>query len=183
MYGIEAINEANGWSLAALGILVVFSSLVILSIIISQLHKVLILWEKRKNLWPGNQIPEKSEAPESQQPHPEIGDEKESSPSGETQALPHPHTSPEDINEIAAIWAPLALELGDPFRLTDLYKTAAKHNFPHPHLTINRLRRENIILPADDGMFTFRHKPEECPGDQDKQGDTTDEKATEPSAE
>ena len=183
MYGIEAINDANGWNLAALGILVVFSSLIILSIIISQLHKMLLLWEKRKNLWPGNQIPEKSEAPETQQAHPEIGDEKESSPSGETQELPHPHTCPEDINEIAAIWAPLALELGDPFRLTDLYKTAAKHNFPHPHLTINRLRRENIILPADDGMFTFRHKPEECSGDHDKQGDTTDEKATEPSTE
>lgn len=183
MYGIEAINDANGWSLAALGILVVFSSLIILSIIISQLHKVLILWEKSGNLWPGGGIPDKPETPAKQQPHSENGDGKESSPSADAQPLPHPHICPENINQIAAIWAPLAQELGDPFKLPDLYEAAAKHNFPHPHLTINRLRRENIILPADDGRFTFRHKPAECPDDPGKQGDATDGTTTTPLAE
>ena len=41
MYGFDAINASNGWSIAAVGVIIVFAGLVILSLIISQLHKVL----------------------------------------------------------------------------------------------------------------------------------------------
>ncbi|MBL0731242.1 MAG: OadG family protein, partial [Desulfosarcina sp.] len=41
MYGFEAISAYNGWSMSIVGVLIVFSGLVILSITISQIHKVL----------------------------------------------------------------------------------------------------------------------------------------------
>jgi hypothetical protein len=39
--GLEAIAAHNGWSIAALGISIVFTGLIILSFTIAQLHKVL----------------------------------------------------------------------------------------------------------------------------------------------
>ncbi|MCF6246649.1 MAG: hypothetical protein L3J69_04730 [Desulfobacula sp.] len=45
MYGIEAINANNGWAISIVGITIVFSGLVTLSSVISQLHKVLAIWE------------------------------------------------------------------------------------------------------------------------------------------
>lgn len=43
MYGLEAINAHNGWSMAVVGPLIVMSGLTILAIIISQLHKLVAL--------------------------------------------------------------------------------------------------------------------------------------------
>src|SRR6056297_1504342 len=48
MTGIEAIVHHNGFSMAAVGITIVFTALVTLSILIAQLHKLLILWDNRK---------------------------------------------------------------------------------------------------------------------------------------
>ncbi|MEN8212519.1 MAG: OadG family protein [Thermodesulfobacteriota bacterium] len=45
MYGLEAINANNGWSIAVVGVTIVFSGLVMLSFVISQLHKILDLWK------------------------------------------------------------------------------------------------------------------------------------------
>ncbi|MBW1726140.1 MAG: OadG family protein [Deltaproteobacteria bacterium] len=39
MYGLQAIAAYNGWAMALAGALIVFSGLVILSFVISQLHK------------------------------------------------------------------------------------------------------------------------------------------------
>ncbi len=148
MYGIEAINAANGWNLAALGILVVFLSLIILSIIISQLHRILAVWDKKEDLLPGGMTVDRSQI---------RGNEKAAS-SGREETVPHPHVCPGDINEIAAIWAPLAEKIDDPFLLADLYKLAVKNDFPHPHMTIQRLWQENILVPAGDRMFRFQYE-------------------------
>ncbi len=48
MYGFDAISANNGWSIAAVGIIIVFSGLVVLSFIISQLYKVLDFIENPK---------------------------------------------------------------------------------------------------------------------------------------
>ncbi len=48
MYGLDAINANNGWSIAAVGIIIVFAGLVSLSLIISQLHRVLTFIEDPK---------------------------------------------------------------------------------------------------------------------------------------
>jgi hypothetical protein len=40
LYGIEAIEAANGWAMAIAGALIVMAGLAILSLVISQLHKL-----------------------------------------------------------------------------------------------------------------------------------------------
>ena len=45
MTGLEAISAHNGWSIAAVGITIVFTGLTMLCIILSQLYKVLDFWE------------------------------------------------------------------------------------------------------------------------------------------
>ncbi|WP_300459313.1 OadG family protein [Desulfobacula sp.] len=47
MYGLEAINAYNGWAMAITGPLIVISGLAILSIIISQLHKIIAIFDKK----------------------------------------------------------------------------------------------------------------------------------------
>jgi hypothetical protein len=48
LYGLEAINTNNGWAISTVGITIVFSGLVMLSLVIAQLHRALALWEKLK---------------------------------------------------------------------------------------------------------------------------------------
>ena len=50
MYGLNAINTHNGWAISVVGISIVFNGLVLLSLAISQIHKLLSLWENRNNI-------------------------------------------------------------------------------------------------------------------------------------
>ena len=47
MYGFDNITANNGWAIAVIGASIVFAGLVILSFVISQIHKVLELWDRR----------------------------------------------------------------------------------------------------------------------------------------
>jgi hypothetical protein len=145
---LNAISDAGGWQMAALGVGIVFLSLIVLSIIISQLHNVLELWDSRKSLL------QKSPQPDSV---------LETRPPAK---LPHPSVCPEDILKVADLWAPLIRQLDDRFRLQDLYEKAAANNFPHPHLTINRLRQAGMLVLEDNGLFTWNAnaKDADCNG-------------------
>ncbi|MEJ2270181.1 MAG: hypothetical protein P8Y04_10475, partial [Desulfobulbaceae bacterium] len=46
MIGLQAISANNGWSMAFVGALIVMCGLASLSFIISQLHKIIGLFEK-----------------------------------------------------------------------------------------------------------------------------------------
>ena len=48
MYGFDNITANNGWAMAVVGASIVFAGLVVLSFVISQIHKILELWEKRE---------------------------------------------------------------------------------------------------------------------------------------
>ncbi len=48
MLDFGAISDQSGWSIAIVGITIVFTGLIGLSIIVSQLHKVLMFWENRR---------------------------------------------------------------------------------------------------------------------------------------
>ena len=156
MYGIEAINQAEGWSLAALGILVVFSSLVVLSIIISQLHKALDALEGWKKTL-GSKLAAKPAPEDIRQ---QAIDEETTKFLESREVIPQPDVCLENIHTISASYEPLVEKTGDPFRLSDLYNAASESGFPHPHLTITCLRWANIIVPADNQMFTFRRAPD-----------------------
>ncbi len=51
MTGLEAIKAHNGWAISFLGVIIVFSGLVLLSFTISQLHRALAIWENRGDVW------------------------------------------------------------------------------------------------------------------------------------
>jgi hypothetical protein len=137
LYGLKAISVYNGWAMAFAGALIVFSGLVVLSLVISQLHKVLMFFEKK--------------SPDVQ-PYPEIP-VVEPSEDGFGFLLPEPF--PADLNEIVQLYTPLVETLGESFYLSELYEILRKNNFPHPHLTLTVLRESKILIPDGDGVFTW----------------------------
>lgn len=149
MYGLSAIEAANGWSMAILGISIVFAGLITLSFIISQLHKVLDMWENWG--WINGKGDRKTDrdTPVTAENH------------LHAQLCSHPYFCPTDIDELAAIWEPLVNRLESPFCLADLHELARKHNFPHPHLSINRLRNSNILVPIGDRLFEWNTEANE----------------------
>jgi hypothetical protein len=132
LYGIEAINASNGWAIAIIGASIVMSGLAFLSFVISQLHRIITTFENLKARWK-----RKPKATDTNLDEPD-----------------HSHF-PTDINDAAAIFQPLIKGLADSFQLSELYALSRKRNFPHPHLTITRLREAGILSPQGDGLFTW----------------------------
>ena len=137
MYGLEAINNANGWAMAYTGAIIVFSGLVVLSFVVSQLNKVLGFWENFMSKFNQNHTPVQTE---------EAQDE-------DTSVIPH--RFPADINEAARYYSHLIEDLEQPFELTRLYEICQQKGFPHPHITISNFRQARILIPAGDGRFTW----------------------------
>lgn len=141
LYGLENISANNGWAMAVAGTMIVFSGLVILSLAISQLHKVLLFWDKRKA---GCDTADSGPARTAE------------SQSAET--IP-PETFTLDIHETANYYSKLIEQLGQPFQLADLYKLCRESGFPHPHLTLKQFQAVKILIPEGDGFFTWHHQP------------------------
>ena len=137
MYGLEAINAANGWAMAAVGAIIVFSGLVVLSFVISQLNKILSFWENLISNFKKNHKAKQTD---------ELQDEDNAVV---------PHHIPSDIKEAARYYSHLIEDLDQPFELTRLYEISQQKGFPHPHITISNFRQANILVPAGDGLFTW----------------------------
>ncbi len=137
MYGLHAIAVHNGWAMALAGALIVFSGLVVLSFVISQLHKVLTFFEKKTVYM---------------EPEPETSDIE---PHKDKPWLLLPKQFPEDIKEIARLYKPLVEEIGETFYLSELYEMSRKNDFPHPHITLTAFRESKILIPDGDGVFTW----------------------------
>lgn len=137
MYGLHAIASYNGWSMAFAGALIVFSGLVLLSFVISQLHKILIFFEKKPVY-----IDRNSETFDIE-------------PQEDKPWLSLPKEFPTDINEVARLYKPLIEEIGQTFYLSRLYEMSKKNDFPHPHITFTAFRESGILIPDGDGVFTW----------------------------
>jgi hypothetical protein len=146
LYGLKAIAVHNGWAMALAGALIVFSGLVVLSLVISQLHKVLLFFDKK---------------PVDIQHDPEIldGEPPQVAPGF---LLPEPF--PEDLNTIVKLYEPLVEALGESFYLPELYEILRKNDFPHPHITLTALRDAKILIPDGDGVFTWNPPTENDEG-------------------
>ena len=142
MYGLEAIAAHNGWTMALAGALIVFSGLVVLSFVISQLHKILNIWDKKFPQVPEDQEPAPDEKPEDEP------------------IISLPKEFPSDINDVAKLYQPLIDEIGETFYLSNLYATARKNAYPHPHITLTAFREHDIIISHGDGVFSW-NQPEE----------------------
>lgn len=129
MYGFDAISDNNGWFIAAIGVSIVFTGLIVLSLVIAQLHKVLALVEKLTSK--SEKIPE---------PKPDIL---------------IPPADPNDVETAVQVFTPLIEELSSEFQLSELYALAKEYHLPHPHLSIRCLLESGRLQPLGDGVFVF----------------------------
>lgn len=135
MYGLEAIQANNGWAMAVTGAFIVMIGLAVLSFIISQLHRIIELFDvlsDRKS--------KKLNAPKQT-----VGLEPQA-------ALP----PLSDLNETMNRFKPFTREIGDPFDLAALFQIFIHHDDPHPHLTIRSLREQGYLVPDGSGLFTWK---------------------------
>ena len=132
MFSIENITANNGWAMALAGAIIVMTGLSVLSLVISQLHKLVALFEKKD--------PAKTKGPAANDPE-----------SPDVAVL----SDPADMAETAKLYQTAASELGREFELRQLYAVAAQKQMPHPHLSIRSLREAGIIVPAGDGLFSW----------------------------
>ena len=137
MYGLHAIATHNGWAMALAGALIVFSGLVVLSFVISQLHKILIFFEK-KTVYIDRDSETFDIEPQEDKPW-----------------ISLPKQFPTDIKEVAHLYKPLVEELGETFYLSQLYEMSIKNDFPHPHITLTAFRESKILIPDGDGVFAW----------------------------
>jgi hypothetical protein len=138
LYSLENITAANGWAMAAVGASIVFLGLVVLSFVISQMHKILEYWENRGSektrpiIQPAATAPAKSDDAVFKAQH-----------------IP-------EVSELSDTYGPLIEELDEPFVLTQLFEIAKDNDLPHPHLSINRLREAGLLIAQEDGTFTWK---------------------------
>jgi len=117
--------------MAIVGAMIVFSGLVVLSLTIAQLHRIIAFFENRKKPPP----------------------DSESSETPVTDTVPEQF--PENIDEAVALYKPLVEQLGERFKLNDLYTISREKNFPAPHHVIKMLRQEKFLLPLGGGDFKW----------------------------
>lgn len=117
-----------------MGVSVVFTGLILLSLCISQLHKMIDFWEN-------------------------IGKDKDPQPQ---QYLTPPVESsvfqsfvPDEDSESIRQYKILVDRLDQPFSLPDLLKFAERVGLHNPHSTINYLLEKKIIIPDKDGYFIW----------------------------
>jgi len=140
VYGFEAISMHNGWAMAMAGALIVFSGLVVLSTVISQLHKVLEFFEDRIDRYKAKRAAVSSEG--SPEP-PEFKKENENSFLA-------------DLDRVINRYKTASEPLGETFALTELYRLARAIDAPHPHLTISYFKQHDYLIAHGDGIFSWR---------------------------
>ncbi len=137
MFGFENITANNGWSMAVVGASIVFIGLVVLSFVISQVHKILKLWEQRDEFLNRYKKQAQIEEPKTIK-----------APVAIQRHLP-------STKELASIYRPLVEQLKQPFDILQLFEISNKMGLPHPHLSIKYLQQAGILVPQGDGMFTW----------------------------
>lgn len=130
MTGIDAITANNGWVMAITGALIVMCGLAVLSFLISQLHKIIALFEKK-------------------QPQPVPEEKGESAEKASLFIL-------DDLAATARIYQGISVQLGPKFDLIKLYQLLNSETLPHPHITIRSLRDAGYLAPAGDGLFCWK---------------------------
>ncbi len=140
MFGFEAIAAHNGWAMALAGALIVMAGLSVLSFVISQLHRIVDLFEYRKKN------------------HAKTQNGSQTDPVGDRQIFSVPRQTAEDIMETATRYKKLVEQLGPSFQLSELYAVSIKHGLPHPHLTIKALREAGILVPRGNGVFSWNQE-------------------------
>ncbi len=135
MYGIEAINANNGWAISVVGISIVFSGLVVLSIVISQLYKCLDFYENPGKFKKWFSRKNKQDKPLE---------------TGLTLLV-----LTEEQKEISKQFALLVNTLEDHFSLSRLLGLARVSGVKNVHSNLNILLKSDIVFPDKEGFFCW----------------------------
>lgn len=133
MYGLAAIEQANGWAMALAGACIVLSGLTVLSFLISMLRHL-----------------------------PGVSDQKPTPPKEPVAPPPPapkkaaPERLPDNINDAALIVAELTEELGESFTLMELHCQCKEAGLPNPHMSIKCFREAGLLLPLGEGQFSWQ---------------------------
>ena len=136
LYGLEAINANNGWAISAVGISIVFTGLVVLSLVISQLHKVVDLYEN----------PEKIKEWFAPKPAPEPEPEALAEAAADLSEAQR-----DDVRQFEL----LAKTLDAHFALPRLLHLAESRGINTPHSNLNLLLNIGIVVPDMEGYFCW----------------------------
>jgi len=131
MYGLAAIQQANGWAMAGAGACIVLSGLALLAFLISMLPRLTGLFEPKI-------LPVSTEQKQTEVPSAIV-----------------PEKLPADVNAAALIYISLTESLGKRFSLIELHIKSRELNLPHPHLSINRFRDAGILVADGEGLFSW----------------------------
>jgi hypothetical protein len=132
MYGLAAIQHANGWAMAGAGACIVLVGLAVLSFLISMIPRVTGYFEEKT--------------------HPPV----EKAETATNPKMIVPEKLPEDLDAAATIYISLTEELGENFNLIELHRKSKEIGLPHPHLSINRFRDAGILVSVGDGRFAWQ---------------------------
>ena len=135
LYGLENISAHNGWAISLVGVSIVFVGLTLLSLSISQLHKILDIWETKEK-------------------HTNNRD-RTTVPLTEVKTKPLPSMSANEIENIRQ-YKMIVDRIGDPFSLPKLLYLAKKIGLERPHSTINNLLVKKIIVSDGKGYFIWK---------------------------
>ena len=126
--------------MAVIGASIVFAGLVILSFVISQIHKVLELWDRRGT---SQEQPKEAAAPSAAQKI-----------QGTAYKAPHLPS----VNDLVSIYRPLVQQLNEPFELPQLFEISNKMDLAHPHLSIKQLWDADFLIAQGDGTFIWNNQ-------------------------
>lgn len=119
--------------MAAVGISIVFTGLVVLSLAISQLHKILAFWEDRDQFYA------------------QFRKKRDKKPMTEEACV----ILPGNIQESARNFKMLADRMEEPFALPKLLEDALRCGIAHPHSTLSKLVLSDVLLPDRDGYYRW----------------------------
>lgn len=140
MFGLKAISIHNGWTMAALGISIVFTGLLLLSIAVSQLHKVLKLWDTRKKKYERIKAFWKRNAQKG--------------------TIESDLKFARALNESSVQYKILIERLGEPFTIPKLIEFSENCGLGHPSDTIEKLLKAEIIIPDGGGYYILNQSDE-----------------------
>ena len=123
--------------MAVVGATTVFMGLIVLSFVISQIHKILKIWEQRDEFFNRSKKQARTEEPKTIK-----------APVSIQRHLP-------SVKELTSIYRPLVEQLKQPFGLLQLFEISNKMDLPHPHLSIKYLQAAGVLVAQGDGTFTW----------------------------
>ena len=135
LYGLEAINAHNGWAISVVGVTIVFTGLVALSVLISQLHKLVSLYDNPGRITKLFALKSKSAA---------------------KTATPKKHlVLTEAQKKICRQYNLLAQTMDDVISLPKLLRMAELSGLKDPHVNISFLLKSGILCADDQGYFRW----------------------------